>query len=218
MGQEEEPVTGASFATRLNQAAAIGGAALSDQSIGILEEFCREMGEQPPHVKIEPLQLNLDARRVLLQYSTRCAVEAVRKRCPGLVANGLAAVLIENGSLDIRDTIRVLAELFHSASVLQLNAIALFGRFADIARNEGLASSIRRFSLPAGSPSAALKHFGLRVSGTGDTFRYVDDDDLMRAVRMYRNAPGLTFSQRLMFIRMLLRQNREQWQLLKRDR
>jgi hypothetical protein len=99
-----------------------------------------------------------------------------------------------------------------------MNAIALFGRFADIATNEAVASSIRRFSLPAGSPSVALKHFGLRVSGTGETFRYVDDEDLMRSVRMYINAPGLTLSQRLMFIRMILRQNREQWQLWKRNR
>jgi hypothetical protein len=218
MGHEEEAVTGAGFAARLNQAVATNGGALSDQSIGLLEEFCRDFGEWSPHVKIETLQLNLDARRVLLQYSTRCAVEAVRNHCPSLVANGLAALVIENGSQDLRDTIRVLAQLFHSACALQLDTVALFGRFADIAGNEEVASSIRRFSVPRGSSSVALKHFGLRVSGTGETFRYVDDVDLMGAVRMYANAPGLTPAQRRMFIRMVLQQNREQWQLWKRNR
>jgi hypothetical protein len=75
----EEDACDWGFAARLNKAVATSGGALSDQSIGLLEEFRRDFGAWSPHVKIETLQLSLDTQRVLLQYASPSAVEARAK-------------------------------------------------------------------------------------------------------------------------------------------
>jgi hypothetical protein len=209
-------VTGSDFAAKLNDAVASSGGTLTEQSLAVLDKLCREFIGTQTHSDIESLRLNRDARGALLHYSTRCAIEALRGQSPGRVVDGLTALVIENGTLDIRDTVRVLAELFHSASTLQLDTVALFDRFAGIAASDRLASNIKRFSLPAGSASVGLERFGLRASGAGERFSYVEDEDLLRTVRMYLKAPGLTLSQRLMFLRMVRHQNSEQWRAWRR--
>ena len=204
-------MTGSDFAAKLNDAVATSGGLLSEQALAVLDKRCRAFHGTQRHSGIESLRLTQGACGALLSYATRCAIEAVRGQLPEQVADGLTALVIENGTLDIRDTIRVLAELFHSASTLQLDTVALFHQFAGIAASDELASNMERFSLPAGSASVGLEHFGLRASGSGEQFRYVEDEDLDRVVRMYLKAPGLTLAQRLMFLRMVRRQNPEKW-------
>jgi hypothetical protein len=70
------------------------------------------------------------ARHVLWLYASSCAVEAVRERSTDRVKSGLAALVIENGVIDIRDTVRAAAKLFHSASLMAMNTAVLFDHFA----------------------------------------------------------------------------------------
>ena len=201
---------------RLNAIVDADRGLLSGESRTLVEQLVREFLRDPTGVDPTVLQLSRAAHGVLLQYGGRCAVEAVIGNSRDRVTSGLTAVVIENGAWDIRDTVRTLAKFFHSASLLTMDTAALFDQFAGMCRSERLALRFREFSVPAGSPSAHLRHFGLRTSGTVTTFRYKDDESLTRALRMYITAPSLSFPQKVRFIFTLLHQEREKWQFWRR--
>ncbi|SPF43811.1 hypothetical protein SBA4_3100009 [Candidatus Sulfopaludibacter sp. SbA4] len=77
--------------------------------------------------------LTVDAELLLLSYAWESAAEAVRRSAPSILADGLAALSIENGRYDARDSIVQMAVLFRSAEKLGLNTVSLFTEAADLA-------------------------------------------------------------------------------------
>ena len=69
----------------------------------------------------------------LLGYAANMAVLAVRTQSPKLIEQGLLALVIEDGSLDLRDSITVMAKLYHSAVKLNMNAQQTFAKSSSLA-------------------------------------------------------------------------------------
>ncbi len=171
----------------------------------VLDQLCQEFATNPQETDPRVLSLSNAARAILLSYGGWCAAEAIRENSTGRVANGLSALVIEGGVSDVRDTIRALARLFHSASLLRMDTTALFDQFARMCPSERVAAEFRRFSVTPGSRSTNLRQFGYRASGTGTKFRYEENESFTSALRMYLTAPNLKLSQRVWFILRLLR-------------
>jgi len=207
----------AELVERLNTEAVTNQRPLSPVFQTLVEQLCWELPGDPGLLAAELFHLNREAHNALIAYAWVCAAEAVRQNSTDRILTGLAAlVVIENGDIDIRDTVRSLASLFHSASLLAMNTVDLFGSYARLSRSSILAARFREFSLPPGSSSIALRHFGLRVSGKGKSFGYRDDESLARALRRYVTAPNLSLRQRFWFIVMVLLQEKEKWQFWRR--
>jgi hypothetical protein len=190
---------------------------LSSASRPIVERICQEFASDPGEACTVLPKLSRPACGVLLQYGGICSVEAVRENSIARLRSGLTALVIENGVSDIRDSIRLLAKFFHSACLLKQDTMALFSEFAGRSRSEALAFRIREFSFSPGTPSARLRRYGICALGSGATFRYVDDESMARAMRMYIRAPGMSLPQKLRFIVILLHQQRHKWQFWKRE-
>ncbi len=181
---------------KLNAIVAADRSHLSDESRSLIEQLCRHFLDDPAQVDPSVLSLSRDTRSVLLQYGGLCAVEAIRENSRDRLTGGLTALVIENGTLDIRDTVRALAKFFHSASLLGVDTAELFDQFARRCRSETLGHRFREFSVPAWTRSASLCNFGLRAFGNGKSFSYGEDRNLSKSLGMYVAAPGLSFSQR----------------------
>jgi hypothetical protein len=69
-------------------------------------------------------------------YGNTAAVEAVRETNAEKVKLGLAALAIENGVFDWRDSLFVLVKLYHSAKKINLDPVAAFRQIAEIAGPE----------------------------------------------------------------------------------
>jgi hypothetical protein len=67
----------------------------------------------------------------LLGFAAGCADRVVRERSPAHAENGVAALCLEGGWPDYRDTLIVLTRLHHSLTVLGLDAGAHLLRVAD---------------------------------------------------------------------------------------
>ncbi len=78
-------------------------------------------------------RLNVHGRRAFLGYAANMAVLAVRAQSPALIEQGLAALVIEGGSQDYRDSVVAMAKLYHSAVKLGMNAPNAFETAAHLA-------------------------------------------------------------------------------------
>jgi hypothetical protein len=78
-------------------------------------------------------RLSVNARNGFLEYAAAMAVLAVRTQAQPLVEQGLIALAIEGGSQDWRDSIVVLAKLYHSAVKLGMDTQKVFEKAARIA-------------------------------------------------------------------------------------
>lgn len=113
-----------------------------------------------------------DAQRAFLSFAANMAVLAVRRNAPELVAVGLCALAVEGGRGDIRDSIVVLAKLYHSAIKLGMSALDTFSGAASLVTSDRLSYEMGRFPyrLPEDRDLAA---FLLREDLTSGEFNYV---------------------------------------------
>jgi hypothetical protein len=196
----------------LNTLAANNRGILSSESRPLIEHLCREFDP----TQMDPLQLSRDTHNLLLQYAGACSVEAVRENSIVRLRSGITALAIEDGKTDIRDSVLLLPRFFHSACLLQLDTTVHFAEYAGICRSEAAARQFRAFSVPPGTPSARLESstsVPLETDLPSDT-RTIES--LIPPIRMYLRSPGLSLSQKLGFIVLLLRQNRHKWQFWRR--
>lgn len=99
----------------------------------------------------------VEARHILLQYAWERATYAVRQRSPKILNQGLAALAIEDGRLDPRDSIVRMDALYRSAVRIGVNPTPLFEEAAELALNPQFQHEMRAF--PARSP--ADRHFSI---------------------------------------------------------
>ena len=116
-------------------------------------------------------RLNTYGRRRLLRFASQMAVTAVRLNSEHCIELGLAAVAMESGRQDYRDSLFPVATLYHSAQKLNLDAARLFARAVALALPGHLRNELKRFpSRPEGQRSLAA--FYLREAGEGADFHY----------------------------------------------
>lgn len=120
------------------------------------------------------LKLGEGAQRALRSYAANMAVLAVRRNSADLVDLGLFALAVEGGRPDIRDSIVVLAKLYHSAVRLGMNAPRTFSDVASLVTADRLRYEMEQFpSRP--TEVRDLAAFFLREDLTADGFDYVQD-------------------------------------------
>jgi hypothetical protein len=156
---------------RLNEMANADCERLSDSLRTTIDDLCKEFADGSPKARSVTLELSRAAHQALLTYAWRCAEDAVRKHSKDYVINGLAALIIEGGHLDIRDTVVELAILRHSATLLCIDADHVIEEFVSLSGNTPLTERLRKF--PISRESQNLKHYYMRAVGAGNTFHYV---------------------------------------------
>lgn len=116
-------------------------------------------------------RLNTYGRKRFLRFASDMAVEAVRLNSEHCIELGLAAVALESGRRDYRDSLFPVATLYHSAQKLNLNVALLFAQAVPLALPGHLRNELKCFpSRPEAQRS--LETFYLREVGTGDDFHY----------------------------------------------
>ena len=116
-------------------------------------------------------RLSMASRVALLQYADHQSERAIREARPGCVTLGLMAVAIEDGRIDYRDSLCIVARLYHSATKLAINADQIFSDASRFARSAFLRGELGRF--PHRDPSdRELSAFFLIESNGPDGFRY----------------------------------------------
>jgi len=116
-------------------------------------------------------RLSQYSQKRLLGYATGLAALPVRRQSPGLVLEGLMALVVEGGREDIRDSIVSLAVLYHSAVELQLDAAKTFAGVASLGEPNALQLEMNRFPFRA-PKDRNLAAFHLREINTEDGFSY----------------------------------------------
>jgi hypothetical protein len=104
-------------------------------------------------------------------YAQRTAVDSVRLNSPDLLNRGLLALAIENLAFDYRDSLCVVAQIYHSAQRFpQISADELFqevGRLSCPPFSEALSAFVRR-----SEASKSITVFGLKESIPPAPFDY----------------------------------------------
>jgi hypothetical protein len=116
-------------------------------------------------------RLNTYGCKRFLRFASHMAVEAVRLNSEHCIELGLAAVAMESGRQDYRDSLFPVATLYHSAQKLNLNVGLLFAQAVALALPGHLRNELKRFpSRPEAQRS--LEAFYLREVGTDEDFHY----------------------------------------------
>jgi len=113
-------------------------------------------------------RLSTYGRKRLLRFASDMAVNAVTLDSAACIELGLAAVAMEGGRQDFRDSLLPVAKLYHSARKLNLDVAFLFARAVVLTLHGHLRNELKRFpSRPEGERSLAAFEVG-----TGDDFHY----------------------------------------------
>ena len=115
--------------------------------------------------------MNKPAKEGFLDYAANMAVLAIRTQSPILIEQGLIGLVIEGGSLDLRDSIVVLSKLYHSAAKLGLNARNVFEKVASLADSGVMKREIIGFPLRP-QRDRDLKAFDQAEDVGAERFRY----------------------------------------------
>jgi len=116
-------------------------------------------------------EVNSDFSFAFFGYTYAAAVESVRGNRPELLRRGLVALAIENGAFDFRDSLRSLAEIYHSARKFpQISADELFQEIASSASPRFSEVASEFISRPEESKS--LEAFGLKETVPPAPFGY----------------------------------------------
>jgi hypothetical protein len=134
-------------------------------------------------------RLNVQARRAFLGYAANMAVLAVRAQSPALIEQGLAALVIEGGSQDYRDSVVAMAKLYHSAVKLGMNARGAFEKAASLAEPGIIQREMAGFPLRL-PKDRDLEAFYETEETTEDGFRYKQVPWLGPSKRPNRRPPG----------------------------
>lgn len=102
---------------------------------------------------------------LFLNFSSRMAISAVRTKNENELMRGLAALAIENGTPDWRDTMICLSMLYNSAQKIGSEPDALIGSVAVLAAPKGKEKVFGAF-LRKTPDERRLEHFGLREATT----------------------------------------------------
>lgn len=164
--------------SQLNSALSITHGAFSPEVLLIISRLCQAFAESSPEGRARASGLDRAAHDALLGYASYAARESVRKNSPGLAVEGLTALLVEDGYMDIRDTLKHLAMLLHSARLLNMDADKVFTEAASLSRNTALADRVRTF--PKLPWSGDLLSFFVCARGSGPEFRYEPYDPPLR--------------------------------------
>ena len=115
--------------------------------------------------------LTLGARGALLDFAGSMAVSSINANSPDLVIKGLVAIVIENGETDYRDSLCIVAQLYHSAMKLGMNAVEVFAEVSEL----GVEGLIKReiYNFPHRSDlDRSLGAFLLRECSGPNGFKY----------------------------------------------
>jgi hypothetical protein len=134
----------------------------------IMEEFRSAEGNTRRSIASK---LSPHARGRFLGYAANMAVLAVRQDSPALIERGLVALVIEDGGQDLRDSIVVLFQLYHSAVKLGMDAVDTFAGIADLAEPGPMQKEMRGFPLRPPT-SRDLKAFCMEEEISDEGFRY----------------------------------------------
>jgi hypothetical protein len=115
--------------------------------------------------------LNPRMQALLLNFASRAAVRAVRERSPGQVVNGLAALALENGMQDPRDSICIFPMLLRSAELLQMDAPRAFEKASEMVSDQLLRTEMRGFPLRTRA-NRDLRAFYITEKMTKEGFTY----------------------------------------------
>lgn len=107
---------------------------------------------------------------VFFMYAGQLAEQSVRDQNQALLTRGLIALAVENDTFDWRDSLSVLAQLYHSAQKLLLDADELFRRTADIS-NQPFRDTLLAF-VDRSTAAKSIKAFGLKESSPPAPFCY----------------------------------------------
>jgi hypothetical protein len=102
-------------------------------------------------------KVNGYAKTRFVNYAYSMAVEAVRQKSPRMIEDGLAALAIENGGRDIRDSLPTLPLLYHSAKKLGMDVVTVFEEAARLAVPGRMQKEMKGF------PSRSPKDRGLEA-------------------------------------------------------
>jgi hypothetical protein len=115
-------------------------------------------------------QLSRDAKDNLVGHARVMAILAIRSESPALIFEGLTALAAEAGTgSDGRDSMMSLAQLYHSAVKLGMDAPEIFEQAASLAVND-FARAIRWFLRPPHTLDLAA--WGMKEATTKDGFDY----------------------------------------------
>jgi hypothetical protein len=116
-------------------------------------------------------RLNAAAGAVLLAYSAKVSELAVRKGDPELLIRGIKALAAGGGANDVRDSLVVLAQLFHSAQRLDFAVTPILEEVAGCCTDKEMEAAMRGF--PARPiESRELQAFRLREADGPEGFFY----------------------------------------------
>nr|WP_245695292.1 hypothetical protein [Streptomyces antibioticus] len=116
--------------------------------------------------------LNAEAAAVLSAYGQRMASVAVRSESLDALRRGVVAVALAEGRLgDYRDSLFVLSAINDSASLTGTSLEAVIDDVQSLLPSAGR-ESLRKFDQYR-ERDKRIEAFGIRRSGTGETFLYV---------------------------------------------
>lgn len=159
----------------------LGQAQIDDLVTALIESYrTSDRGERSAAVK----RLTREGQQLLLDFAWEQAAESVRRRSGGTIANALAALSIEDGQYDLRDSIVRMAVLFRSAEKLGLDASTLFAEAADLALSTELQRALSSFPHRPPEHRDLGKAFYIRERVADGRFTYErDPEGFARAVR-----------------------------------
>ncbi len=113
------------------------------------------------------------ARNGFLGYAADMAVLAVRRQSPSLINQGLVALVIEDASQDLRDSIVALAKLYHSAVKMGIDAQTAFENAASLADAGLIKTQLKQDSHASSrAKDRDISAFYWTAEGDGENFRY----------------------------------------------
>ena len=117
-----------------------------DPGMGLVTSIVAAFTSANPSARLRLVsRLSKNSSNPLLSYAYKMAIDAVRQTSPELVVRGLAALAIEGGRIDIRDSIIPMALLHHSALKLGMDVKEVFSTSASLSSSASLIQAMRSF-------------------------------------------------------------------------
>lgn len=140
---------------------------ISRATHALVESFCAAPEKDRWEARA---RLSRSAKLSMLGYAWQMAEDAVSCRDPGLIPDGLAALSIEDGEQDLRDTVVRMALLYRSAEKLGIDPGPMFARVAELACSPVTKGEMRTF--PSRTPESRNFSPLYRELMTPEGFRY----------------------------------------------
>jgi hypothetical protein len=108
---------------------------------------------------------------LLLTFAARMATLSVREHNRERLKSALAALALEGGRIDLRETLQVLSLIYDAALRIGQSPGPLFSEGAQMSAGDRLAEEMARFPERA-EESRSIESMGFTIDGSGDRFQY----------------------------------------------